>query len=153
MQVGVGRLRVDNLRIFERGGGADISDYPTNLLGAENCSELCYFGMMFGGLEHEWYSLPVYGNDNDPYYLKCFEASAAAPLNGLRLQLPSQFSTLEVDPAVPEMNVSDTEACLRMFSTLHFTFWDTSLQDTLLVSLHQSVCLTSWKTLHSNFIN
>ncbi len=84
------------------------------MLAAENCSELCYFGMMWGGLGNYWYDLPDYTGLYTPYYMKCIEASAAAPLNGLRLQHASQFNTLNLDPAVPQMNITDWKTCLRM---------------------------------------
>ena len=103
-----------NERYDHRGGGADIRDSISEWLAAENCSELCYLGMMFGGLGHFWYDLPNNDSIYDAHYLKCIEASAAVPLNGLRLQLASQFSTLSIDPTIPQMNVTDWRACLRM---------------------------------------
>ncbi len=99
--------------MLHRGGGADVRDFLSYLLAAENCSELCYYGMMFGGLGNYWYNLPDYSGYN-PHYLKCIEASAAAPLNGLRLQLASQFNTLDLDPTITQMNVTDWRACLRV---------------------------------------
>ena len=114
MQVGVGRVDPSNRRIVHRGGGDDIRDYLESTLAAENCSELCYLGLMFGGVDYSWYNLPLYTGYGIPHYLKCSEASAAAPLNGLRLQLASQFNTLSIDPTVPQMNVTDSKACLRM---------------------------------------
>ena len=80
--------------------------------------------MMFGGLGNNWYDLPVYNGYNTAHYLKCFDASTAAPLNGLRLQHASQFNTNNLDPAVPQMNVTDWRACLRM-SLLFFYLIDT----------------------------
>ena len=112
MQVGVGRVDPSNYRVVQRGGGADIRDHLSSELVAENCSKLCYFGMMFGGLANTWNILPVYGGYGNPHYLKCTEASAAAPLNGLRLQPPSQFNTLNLDPAVQQMNATDWKGCL-----------------------------------------
>ncbi len=114
MQVGVALVGLDNMRRVQRGGGADIRDYLAGRLAADNCTELCYFGMMFGGLGYQWFQLPDYFGYGNPQYLKCRQASAAAPLNGLRLQHASQFSTLNLDPAVPQMNVTDWKACLRM---------------------------------------
>ena len=112
--MGVGLVDSSNRRVVETGGGADVRDYLSDKLSAENCTELCYYGMMFGGLFYNWYNLPDYTGNNVPHYLKCIEASAAAPLNGLRLQHASQFSTLNLDPAVPMMNITDWKACLRM---------------------------------------
>ena len=114
MQVGVSTVAPINYRIVVRGGGADIRDHLEDLLAAENCSELCYYGMMWGGLSYSWWQLPVANGYWVPHYLKCIEASAAAPLNGLRLQHASQFNTLNIDPAVPQMNVSDWRACMRI---------------------------------------
>ena len=120
MQVGVSLVRPDTTRVIDRGGGADIRDSLSYLLAAENCSQLCYFGMMFGGLWHRWYQLPLYDGYGIPQYLKCTETSAAEPLNGLRLQLASQFNTLDLDPTVPQMNVTDWRACLRMSFELFY---------------------------------
>ena len=116
MQVGVGLVDPINRRMVDRGGGADILDYLVSILAAENCSELCYFGMMFGAFGNYWYNLPNYNGYHIPHYLKCFGASA---LNGLRLQLASQFNTLDLDQTVPQMNVTDWKACMRMC----FEFW------------------------------
>ena len=113
MQVAIGLFAPNNKAEAHRGGGADVRDHLANLLAAENCTELCYMGMMFGGFNYWWYSLPQYTGYN-PKYLKCIEASAAAPLNGLRLQHASQFNTLNLDPAVPKMNVTDWKACMRI---------------------------------------
>ena len=101
-------------RRVQRGGGADVRDDLAKIQEAENCSELCNFGMMWGGLGYSWYQVPVPNGNYDPYYLKCMEGSAAGPLNGLRLQHASQFNTFDLDPAVPQMNVTDTKACLGM---------------------------------------
>ena len=114
MQVGVSIVQPDNTRLLPRGGGADIRDSISIWLAAENCTELCYFGMMFGGVGRFWYELPVYTGYYTPYYLKCIEASGAAPLNGLRIQRASQFNTLDIVPTIPQMNVTDWKACLRM---------------------------------------
>ena len=113
MQVGVSLVTPSNKRLAARGGGADISDALSEWLAAENCTELCELGMMTGGLGSWWYSLP-YFSGYDSHYLKCIEESAAAPLNGLRLQHASQFNTVNLDPTVPQMNVTDWKACLRM---------------------------------------
>ena len=114
MQVGVGRIDPANWCIIVRGGGADVRDYMASSLAAENCSELCSMGMNWGGLWYSWYLLSYYDQYRDPHYLKCIEASAAAPLNGLRLQHASQFNTMNLDPTVPTMNITDWSGCLRM---------------------------------------
>ena len=114
MQVGVSLVRPDSTRTLDRGGGADIRDSLSYWLAAENCTELCSYGMMFGGLYYSWYQLPIYNGYGIPQYLKCTAASAAAPLNGLRLQHASQFNTMNLDPTVPQMNVTDWSACLCM---------------------------------------
>ena len=114
MKVGVAVVSPGNYRMVSRGGGGDVRDYLADVHANENCSELCYYGMMFGGLNNWWYNLPNYDGYGTPHYLKCIEASAAAPLNGLRLQLASQYSTMGLDPAVPQMNVTDVKACMRI---------------------------------------
>ncbi len=114
MQVGVSLIDTQNKRVLLRGGGADIADHLTMRQAAENCSEICYYGMMFGGLWNPWYTLPNYIGNDIAHYLKCTEPSTAGPLNGMRLQHASQFNTLNLDPTVPKMNVTDSKACMRM---------------------------------------
>ena len=63
MQVAVGVVNPANGRIVERGGGVDVRDYLAERHANENCSELCYYGRMFGGLAYSWYELPNYGGD------------------------------------------------------------------------------------------
>ncbi len=111
MQIGVVQY-VSNWRGINRGGGADLRDLLSNRHVAENCSELCFYGMMWGGLWYAWYSLPVINNPTSVYYFQCMAASSTAPLNGLRVQLASQFNTVDIDPTIPKMNVTDWKACL-----------------------------------------
>ncbi len=114
-QVGVGTIDPGNKRMLERGGGADIKEeYPARGHASENCSQLCKDGMTWGGLCNWWWSLPDYSGYCLPHYFKCIEASAANPLNGLRIQFASQVSTLNIDPLIPQMNITDSFACLRM---------------------------------------
>ena len=104
------------MRLVIRAGGADVRDPPSSWVAAENCSELCYWVMSWGGFANEWWLLPespVAGYAN-PQYLKCMDGAGVAPLNGIRLQQASQFSTLALDPAVPVMNTTDWTACMRM---------------------------------------
>ena len=104
---------------MNRGGGANSADQMTEFLAAENCTEICYWGMQFGGQGQRWYNLPSYGGYH-PYYLKCFDAVAATPSNGKRIQTASQFDTLGIDPLLPQMNITDVAACLRIFPLLHY---------------------------------
>ncbi len=114
MQVGVSTLAGGSHRLVHRGGGADVRDHLAEVHANENCSELCYMGTMFGGMGQNWYDLPVYSGYYDVHYLKCMEAAVAVPLNGLRIQHASQIYTLNIDPTVPQMNLTDMKACLRM---------------------------------------
>lgn len=72
--------------------------------------------MNYGGLGYEWYSLPIYSGW-DPHYLKCIEGttSSCTPLNGLRIQHVSQMGTVNIDPLLPQMNITDWRSCMRMF--------------------------------------
>ncbi len=116
-QVGVTLLYAGVNRILNRGGGPDNNDQLRYWTVAENCTELCYWGMMFGGEGNEWYQLPRPGV-HDPHYLKCFLGPLAAPPNGLRIQTASQLNTFNIDPLVPQMNITDIAACLRTFLIL-----------------------------------
>ncbi len=92
MQVGVSIVRADCLcRRLHRGGGGNSNDWLRLITAAENCTELCFYGMKFDGFEINWYDGQYTGYD--PFYLKCFEASSVIPLNGLRLQSASQVGT------------------------------------------------------------
>ncbi len=114
MQVGVALVDPNNRRLVQRGGGADFRYQLADKLAGENCSEICYWGLMEGGLGAFWWQLPLINGSFSPYYLKCIEAAAAAPLNGLRLQHASQFNTMDLDPAVRQMNITDWSGCIRM---------------------------------------
>ncbi len=102
-------------RILHRSGGPASPDALPLWTASENCSELCYYGMRFIGLNiwwYEWYNI----SGNDPYYLKCFDAPTASPPNSIRIQTASQLGTNEVDPLLPRMNVTDVFACFGMLS-------------------------------------
>ena len=51
---------------------------------------------------------------DSPHYIKCYDAITETPLNHRRVQYPSQESTTGIDPTIPQMNITDTAACLRM---------------------------------------
>ncbi len=96
-----------NRRTLHRGGGPNNEDYLNTITAGENCTEICWYGMIWGSMYTYWYNLPNYDTNSyggaHPYYLKCYEASAASPLNNRRLQYASQLSTNEIDPSLPEM--------------------------------------------------
>ncbi len=117
IQVGVSKI-YSSWRRLHRGGGADNNDFLAEWTDAENCSELCFYGMRFDGLTDFWYDTPPYNGDTDPYYLKCTQGTAATPANGLRIQTASQLNTWDIDPLVPQMNVTDWLACMRMVFSL-----------------------------------
>ncbi len=106
--------------MMHRGGGADVPDDLSEAHEAKNCSILCYYAMTWGGLFWNAIFLPQYDGYFDAQYFKCFETSSAAPRNGLRIQYPSQYNTFNIDPAVPEMNVTDWNACLCMLGIYSF---------------------------------
>ncbi len=49
----------------------------------------------------------------DAYYLRCLDAVGSSPLNDRRIQFYSQESTMDIDPSLPRMNVTDWKTCLR----------------------------------------
>ena len=104
-------------RQLHRGGGADSGDFLSSRTAAENCSELCYYGMRFGGMGAYWSTPPA--SNYDPHFLKCIESPGETPLNGLRIQHASQIDTNNIDPLIPQMNVTDWRACMSSF--LNFT--------------------------------
>ena len=106
-----------NCRLMHRGGGSEAGDTMQNSAGASTCTQLCTYGMGFGA---HWAGAPTAGWD--PYYLKCYLASQGAqPPNGRRLQFPSQFNTVNLDPSLPQMNVTDWRSCMRK-NKLEYTF-------------------------------
>ena len=118
MQEGVSTIyTVSNVRILHRGGGPDYSDLLKNSLAADNGSEICYWGMQFGSLYNGWWSIPDPGY-LDPYYLKCFHSPTATPSNSRRIQHASQLNTIDIDPLVPQMNITDWTKCLSIFTFL-----------------------------------
>ena len=50
----------------------------------------------------------------DPYHIRCFDSQIPSPSNGLRVAFASQIGTTAVDPALSQMNISDTQSCWRM---------------------------------------
>ncbi len=100
--------------MLRRGGGADGNDPLRFFTAAVNCTQLCYYGMRFDGMDDYWYEVPPYDGLRDPYYLKCLVGASATPNNGLRMQTPSQTDTNQLDPLVPQMNITDWLACMRI---------------------------------------
>ncbi len=116
MQIGVSvkYASPDNLRILHRGGGADGSDWLKGCRNGQNCTSLCFVGIQWGSMDGCGTPVPYYGGA-DPYYLRCFDAIGASPLNGKRIQLASQEATAELDPALVKMNLTERGACYRMY--------------------------------------
>ncbi len=113
-KVGVSKITPGVYRRLHRAGGADDADLLRFWTGAENCSELCFYGMRYEGLDNYWWQNPAFDGYGDPHYLKCFDAATSTPLNGLRIQHASQLDTYEIDPLVPKMNITDWQSCMRM---------------------------------------
>ncbi len=97
---------------MHRGGGAQSGDALRDWRNALNCSRLCREGMQFGCLGN--YPTCPNTNPSDPYYLRCWDLITPTPLNGIRTQFASQDATMEVDPTLIKMNVTDVAACLGM---------------------------------------
>ncbi len=117
------RPRPDLWRRVHRGGGPAAPDLLNSWLASENCSEVCYLGMRFGGLDSEWWVSPNTVGAGDPHYLKCLCGTSATPPNGVRLQTPSQLGTADLDPLLPQMNITDWRACLGIcFDFLYCSF-------------------------------
>ena len=86
---------------LHRGGGSTGGDY---LASGPNCSTF-YTNKMGSNLMA----------GVDPYYLKCYDATASSPLNTVRLQHISQLQTMDYAPELPQMlPVTNVSACLRM---------------------------------------
>ena len=99
------------LRSAHRGGASSSTDYLAIYSAATSCYRICSVGMNFGGLYDKGTIPSTYGSD--PYYLKCFDAAGRTPLNDKRIQFSSQEGSLEFDPALPRMNVTDFTGCMR----------------------------------------
>ncbi len=54
----------------------------------------------------------TYGGN--PYYVRCFDANSTTPLNGKRVQFPSQEGTGDIDPQLPQLNITDAYRCEGM---------------------------------------
>ncbi len=50
------------------------------------------------------------------YYVKCYNgiSPSGTPPNSRRMQLASQYGTIDYDPTLPRINNTDTKACMRM---------------------------------------
>ena len=90
-------------------GGANPKDYMANYANADTCSRLCERAMNGSGA----HVCPPYCG-YDSYYAKCFDGLAPTPLNNIRLAFASQFGTNEIDPDLPQMQVGNVTACMRM---------------------------------------
>ncbi len=94
--------------MFHRGGGNTTDDQLLEWVFASNCSEFCVQGMRFGGMDG------CCGAGRDPHYVRCFDAFNYVPINRKRMQFVSQESTMDIDPAVPKMNITHAAACMRI---------------------------------------
>ena len=112
MQVGVSTPDFTNIRRYlHRAGGANGIDWLQWYRDATNCSALCRNSMLSGGLQYNPYPNTFAA---DPFYLKCLNGFNFSPLNGKRIQYVSQSGTMELDPELPEMNITDVKSCMRM---------------------------------------
>ena len=68
----------------------------------------------------------------DPYYFKCYDGINYVPLNGRRIQYASQEHTMDIDPSLPIMNLTDIKACTRM----DFYLWQ--FCEILILEIYQS---------------
>ena len=93
-------------RIHHRGGSAPGDDLM-GFITATNCLQLCTSGM-------NWNSLGPVVDGRHPVYFKCFDAISPVPLNHRRVQHLSQLNTVNLDPTLPQMNVTDWRACMRI---------------------------------------
>ena len=78
---------------------------------------MCYYAMQWGphACWVSWYELPQVGDGyGHPHYFKCYDAVSPTPLNNRRIQMASQLNTNQVDPTLPQMNVTDWKACMSM---------------------------------------
>ncbi len=67
-----------------------------------------------------WYELPVTDSEvGNTYYVKCYSAgSGGTPPNSRRMQLASQYGTIDYDPTLPRINNTDTKSCMRMRNSM-----------------------------------
>ena len=96
---------VTPMRLVRRGGGFQTYYYSS----FSNCSSFCGIRMQ---PQSVWTPNPPSGVGDDLYYMKCFEALSSIPLNEIRLGFTSQVGTSGIDPALPQMNISDFDACV-----------------------------------------
>ena len=104
-------------------GGAGIEGYEY-IFGwqglRENCSSFCSTEMLAGGLNNCGVGFP-HTCGFDPYYLRCFEVPIEVLPNSRRLQYISQLDTIDLDPTLPIMNITDKAACMGIIRTTKYS--------------------------------
>ncbi len=100
-------------RIKHRGGGLAGGGYLAPGAGV-TCTSFCTYRMMVGAMECN----PPTGICGapecctaNPFYVKCHDAVGILPLNNIRVSYPSQELTTEIDPALPQMAITNVTAC------------------------------------------
>jgi len=83
-------------RLLENGGGPEAIDLINYRSGATNCDQHCTW------LEGAGYFSGCCPTTSKTYYSRCWEETAAQPLNGRRYSFPSQIGTTGIDPALPQ---------------------------------------------------
>ena len=95
-----------------RGGGPERWTHLRDLWNALNCSQICVGPTSGAGFfqtsDNRWLV----------YYLKCYEGVSPTPMNDKRIQFVSQIATMDLDPALPQMNVTHWQACMRVSPSL-----------------------------------
>ena len=114
----------DIRRYLNRAGGSNEKDWLRFYRDATNCTTLCTKSMLPGGLG---YGPAPYTYGADPFYLKYFDGFNFIPLNGKRIQHVSQIGTVDLDPELPQMNITDVKSCLRMLIPIMPKEWKRKL--------------------------
>ncbi len=125
MQVGVSTPDFSDIRRYlYLAGGANEKDWLRFYRAATNCTTLCTKSMLPGGLG---YGSAPNTFEADPFYLKCYDGFNFMPLNGKRIQYVSQIGTVDLDPELPQMNITDVKSCLRMLIPIMPNEWERKL--------------------------
>ena len=113
-------MLTSNSRILRRDGGTNSGGgwYSDGLSNGvcpgmlfNNCSTFC---TARAGLTNPHYQMGSGASDSWPYYIKCYDTNSASPLNGIRMALPSQSGTTDIDPIIPILSLGNIYLCLRM---------------------------------------
>ncbi len=97
-------------RFVSRGGGPGGTDsgfISSYCPGCATCADYCLL-LKTGTFGHGVYRFP--------YYAKCYSRSDGTPPNRVRVSFASQSGTVDLDPALPRLNSSNSSSCWRMIS-------------------------------------